>query len=287
MKRTILMLTISILTFTAAASAGQVISLKDIYDGWFNASPTGKIVNSNSTYDYVYWGKVCNLPQGCTTTAEIEDATFANGSSYVWDSIASGSPVTIDSPFIIGDFTHNNFPIYEPVLESVSLYLGFTVGNDALGYKALSYIIDFEHNETPNIADTTPCDYTSTIPCADSVKISNAPFNAEFYLGKDETTQYYFTLLGFSGMGASNAYMQYITQENKSNIVPLYAIISTKPVVPNDENGWWNDLCVKDPSACYEPPDEPNNVPEPGSILLLGTGIIGIGFAARRRLGKK
>jgi len=38
---------------------------------------------------------------------------------------------------------------------------------------------------------------------------------------------------------------------------------------------------------CTENCPEPSDVPEPGSILLLGSGIAGLGLVARRKLGKK
>ena len=34
-------------------------------------------------------------------------------------------------------------------------------------------------------------------------------------------------------------------------------------------------------------PNDPTETPEPGTILLLGTGIIGLGIIAKRKMGKK
>lgn len=42
-----------------------------------------------------------------------------------------------------------------------------------------------------------------------------------------------------------------------------------------------------DPDAILSDPNCPSEVPEPGSILLLGTGIVGLSLIAKRKLNKK
>jgi hypothetical protein len=107
-------------------------------------------------------------------------------------------------------------------------------------------LIHFNHNETPN--DDVPGGVPDVVTI--SSPFMNTPFN---YLGTD----YIFSLLGFSQDGGNTIVTQFSTQEGQENIADLYGAISVAPPIP-----------------------------EPATMLLLGSGLIGLAGFARRRFKK-
>ena len=198
---------------------------------WTAAVPSASGINTNQ----ISWGS---------------PATSAGQSSYIFNGVNPGDAPLDGMLFEIGSFTHNNFPIFAPLLTGADLRitLNFT---DAGVSQSFDY--EFEHTETPNNAN--PCAEGGVSPCPDLVSIPDASSTETILLGTDF---YRLNIVGFSQDGGSTVTGSFLTLENAPNTAALFAQLELVPT----------------------------EIPEPPTLALISVVLLGIGaYKLRARAG--
>lgn len=140
--------------------------------------------------------------------------------------------LTVDAPldgssFLLGTFTHNNFPIFPPSITGANLAVNFT------GAFSKAFNFAFNHNETPNpgngfgFCPDTPAYGT---PCPDIVSIPSLVSQELVSIGGFD---YNLTIEGFKPDANSSPVSQFITIEGQANSAGLYGKLVQVQATPN------------------------------------------------------
>ena len=220
--------------FAFSAEAAQV-SLTDISGVWSAATLNNGGAPSGLGTSAISWG-VPDTPKG--------------QSGYTFDAAAPASDLVADTPFAFGQFTHSNFPIYDPSLVSAQLSLSFDLVVDGVA-QTLNATYTFNHTETPNDGGGNNC-------CNDLVEFltSAVSFDSVTIGG----VEYTFKLDGFV-TDAGKPVSFFSTEEGKRNTATLVGRFTTvEPVDPG-----------------------PSPVPLPLPVAMLGFGVTGLGVLGKLR----
>ena len=222
-------------TMFASPLMAASLSIQSIDGVWENADPG---VSGEGTSD-IRWGK--------------SSKRHGKQSGYDFDA-ADDLTVEHETSFVLGTFTHLNFPIRQPVLTSVDLSFSFMV--DGLA-DAITTFFSFDHWETPNQASEcanggAPGEgVNNSYGCAD--RVTATVNNAQSEVFEIAGVTYALDITGFQYEDAF--FTEFWTYENASNSAHL---LGSFRVVPRE-------------------------VPLPASGLLLLGGLAGLAMARRRR----
>jgi hypothetical protein len=176
------------------------------------------------------------------------DGILGHNSGYAFVAGPNITSVPEDISLFLGTFTHNNREIPNgSAITAVDLVFGFTSIGSVPDFVDATFT--FNHNETTNFAGAGSAN-------DDIVTIVQPIVNR--IINKDGV-DYYFNLRGFSTDGGLTFGTVFRSPEGGNTPVNLYGILTTEPIPP---------------------------IPEPASLLLMGTGLVGMVTAARRRMRK-
>ncbi|MEM7076691.1 MAG: THxN family PEP-CTERM protein [Pseudomonadota bacterium] len=203
----------------ASGSSAAVVTLDSVVGVWQNTLLSNGAAANNEGTSEITWGS--DLGDGL--------------SGYEFNAV-TGLPSVVGSPFDLGEFVHNNFPIGAPSLESADLSVSITGNIDGLAF-ALNPVFSFTHFETTNFPSGS-CAAGGVEPCPDLVTLVNSQDLTEVVNTPDGPLT--LTILGFDT--GSGPFSSFLTLEDESNFATLraefLAPIPGTTVVPLPAAGW-------------------------------------------------